>query len=302
MSELIFHHYEPSPFAEKIRSIFGYKDIEWKSVQIPRMMPKPDVMPLTGGYRKTPVLQIGAHIYCDTQIIIREIEARKPTPSLFPDGSDFLGWGTSFFTDKALFSVCVAIVFGSFGDQLPDEFIKDRAELSGGNINIERMKAGLPFSFQQFSSMLDWAEQGLADERTYFLGDVASLVDFNMYFNLWFAGRVPDAKAIIAQFPNLSAWMARVADFGHGRQSDMTSKEALQIAKKQDVSAFVGEIQSTEGLGEGEQVTITPNDSGRIPVTGNLVTLTTQEVAIRHTNDIVGEVIIHFPRAGFILS
>jgi len=302
LSEIIFHHYDPSPFGEKIRSIFGFKDAEWKSVQIPRMMPKPDVMPLTGGYRKTPVLQIGAHIYCDTQIIIREIEARIPAPSLFPCGSDFLGWGTSFFTDKALFTVCVAIVFGSFGDQMPEEFIKDRAELSGGNINIDRMKAGLPYSLQQFSSMLDWAEQGLTDGRPYFLGNAASLVDFNMYFNLWFAGRVPQAKAIIAQFPNLSAWMARIAAFEHGSRSEMTSQEALQIAKRENVSAYSGIISSAEGYNEGEIVTVTPNDSGRIPVTGALVTLTPQEVAIRHTNDLVGEVIIHFPRAGFILS
>ncbi|MEH6546608.1 MAG: glutathione S-transferase family protein [Sneathiella sp.] len=302
MSDIIFHHYDPSPFGEKIRSIFGFKDAEWKSVQIPRMMPKPDVMPLTGGYRKTPVMQVGAHIYCDTQIIIREIEARLPTPSLFPNGSDYLGWGTSFFTDKALFGVCVAIVFGSFGDQMPDEFIKDRAELSGGNINIENMKAGLPYSFQQFSSMLDWAEKGLEDGRSYFLGDAASLVDFNMYYCLWFAGRVSEAKAVIAKFSKLNAWMGRVAAFGHGSQSDMTSKEALEIAKSEDVSDYTGEIVSVEGHSKGGQVTVTPNDSGRIPVTGTLVTLTSQEVAIRHTNDIVGDVIIHFPRAGFILS
>lgn len=302
MSDIIFHHYDPSPFAEKIRSIFGYKGADWKSVQIPRMMPKPDVIPLTGGYRKTPVMQIGAHVFCDTQIIIREIEARLPSPSLFPEGSDFLGWGTSFFTDKALFGVCVAIVFGSFGDKLPEEFIKDRAELSGGNINIEKMKAGLPYSFQQFSSMLDWAEQGLTDGRSFFLGNKASLVDFNMYFNLWFASRVPEAKKIIDGYSNLSSWMLRIAAFGHGQQSEITSTEALEIAKNDDVSGFIGEILDPEGRRQGDVVSVTPNDSGRIPVSGSLVSLSTQEVAIRHTNETVGDVIIHFPRAGFILS
>jgi glutathione S-transferase len=302
LSDIIFHHYDPSPFAEKIRSIFGYKDTHWKSVQIPRMMPKPDVVPLTGGYRKTPVMQIGAHIYCDTQIIIREIEARFPSPSLFPEGSDFLGWGTSFFTDKALFGVCVAIIFGSFGDKMPEEFIKDRAELSGGNINIEKMKAGLPYSLQQFASMLDWAEQGLKDERPFFLGNKASLVDFNMYYNLWFAGRAPEAKKIIDRFPKLSSWMERVAAFGHGNQSEITSLEALEIAKKDDVSGFNGEVVSSEGRRKGEVVSVTPNDSGRVTVSGPLVSLSAQEVAIRHTNDIVGDVIIHFPRAGFNLS
>ena len=30
-------------------------------------MPKPNLTALTGGYRKTPVLQIGADIYCNSQ-------------------------------------------------------------------------------------------------------------------------------------------------------------------------------------------------------------------------------------------
>ncbi len=43
-----------------VRVAFGIKGLAWKSVIIPRILPKPDLMPLTGGYRKTPVLQIGA--------------------------------------------------------------------------------------------------------------------------------------------------------------------------------------------------------------------------------------------------
>jgi hypothetical protein len=50
MPDLILHHYPTSPFSEKIRLIFGYKKLAWKSVIIPRMMPKPDLVALTGGY------------------------------------------------------------------------------------------------------------------------------------------------------------------------------------------------------------------------------------------------------------
>jgi glutathione S-transferase len=78
MSDMILHHYPASPFSEKVRVAFGIKGLAWKSVIIPRILPKPDLMPLTGGYRKTPVLQIGADIYCDTQLILREIERRAP--------------------------------------------------------------------------------------------------------------------------------------------------------------------------------------------------------------------------------
>jgi glutathione S-transferase len=84
MSELILHQYAISPFAEKVRLILGFKRLAWRSVLIPPVMPKPDVIALTGGYRKTPVLQIGADIYCDTALIARVLEMRQPTPTLYP--------------------------------------------------------------------------------------------------------------------------------------------------------------------------------------------------------------------------
>ncbi|MEX0583739.1 MAG: glutathione S-transferase family protein, partial [Sneathiella sp.] len=297
MSELIFHHYDASPYAEKVRAVLGFKNLGWRSVKIPRLMPKPELMPLTGGYRKTPVLQIGAHVYCDTQIIIRELEARYPTPTLFPDNSQFLGWGTSFWTDKLLFSTSVAIVFGTFGEQMPEEFVKDRAEFSGGGINVEKMKAALPVSLQQFAAMMDWAEQGLADGRDYLLGSEVSLVDFNLYFNVWFAGRAPAAKKIIEGYPGLQAWANRMAAFGNGNPTELSAADALEIAGNDDVSDYAGDIDAGEDRKAGETVTVTPNDSGRVPVSGALVTLNRREIAIRHENETIGEVILHFPRA-----
>ena len=302
MSDLVFHHYDASPFAEKVRTIFGFKGIDWRSVQIPRMMPKPELTPLTGGYRKTPVMQFGAHIYCDTQIIIRELEARYPSPTLFPDNSQFLGWGTSFWTDKLLFSTAAAIVFGTFGEQMPPEFVKDRMEYSGGGINIEKMKAALPISLQQFAAMMDWAEQGLSDGRDYFLGSEASLVDFNLNYTVRFACRAPAAKEILSEYPNLTAWLSRVAAFGEGASTEMDAADALEIAKNDDVSDYRGDIGAKEDKRAGDEVSVMPNDTGRIPVSGELVTLNHREIAIRHKNDIVGEVIIHFPRAGFIMK
>ncbi|HCE29343.1 MAG TPA: glutathione S-transferase, partial [Comamonadaceae bacterium] len=68
MTHLILHHYPASPFAEKVRCVLGFKNLAWKSVIIPSVMPKPDVVALTGGYRRTPLLQIGADIYCDTAL------------------------------------------------------------------------------------------------------------------------------------------------------------------------------------------------------------------------------------------
>src|SRR5260370_7754814 len=84
MADLLLHHFATSPFSEKVSGAFGIKQRTWRSVQIPSIMPKPDLMPLTGGYRRTPVLQVGADIYCDTQLIMLELEKRASQPPLLP--------------------------------------------------------------------------------------------------------------------------------------------------------------------------------------------------------------------------
>src|SRR5690242_1615216 len=124
-NEIIFHHYPTSPFSEKVRLAFGIKKLSWRSVEIPNMMPKPDLLPLTGGYRKTPVMQIGADIFCDTQIILRELERRFPEPSLFPHGKG-LPYGLGFWSDRAFFMPTVGVVFGEIGHLTPEDFRKDR--------------------------------------------------------------------------------------------------------------------------------------------------------------------------------
>jgi glutathione S-transferase len=114
--QVVLHHFDESPFSEKIRLIFGLKKITWSSVRMSRIMPRPDLMPLTGGYRRTPVMQIGADIYCDTQRIIRELEYRFPQPSLFPSRNEGIGWASAMWTDRSFFQNTVTLVFGSLGD------------------------------------------------------------------------------------------------------------------------------------------------------------------------------------------
>ena len=103
MTDIILHHYDISPYSEKVRLGLGLKGLAWASVEIPVIMPKPNLTALTGGYRKTPVLQIGADIYCDSQLIMRELERRYPTPSFYPAGhgaADALAW----WAEKTTFS------------------------------------------------------------------------------------------------------------------------------------------------------------------------------------------------------
>src|SRR5258708_12888872 len=125
MADLILHHYPNSPFSEKVRVAFGIKQLAWRSVVIPNIMPKPDLMPLTGGYRKTPVMQVGADVYCDTQLIMLEIERRCPKPPLLPVGQEGEARALAMWIDRNIFWSAVGVVMGAIGDKPPEAFKQD---------------------------------------------------------------------------------------------------------------------------------------------------------------------------------
>src|SRR5688572_10625258 len=165
MNEIILHHYQGSPFAEKVRVALGIKGLAWRSVIIPRVMPKPDLMPLTGGYRKTPVMQIGADVYCDTQCILRELERRFPEPSFYRGTDAGTANALSFWTDRSLFSPAVGIAFGIKGETYEPGFLEDRAKMSGREIDVARLKAAAPMFVDMLRPQLAWIDAMLADGR-----------------------------------------------------------------------------------------------------------------------------------------
>ena len=48
MTDIILHHYDTSPYSEKVRLGFGLKGLAWASVELPQIMPKPNLTALTG--------------------------------------------------------------------------------------------------------------------------------------------------------------------------------------------------------------------------------------------------------------
>ena len=109
MAGLILHHYDFSNFAEKARLMLGFKGLAWRSVEQPPILPKPKLLPLTGGYRRIPILQDGADLWCDTRLIAQELERRVPSPTLVPDGThghgEAIAWWAEhqFMRPSALF-------------------------------------------------------------------------------------------------------------------------------------------------------------------------------------------------------
>lgn len=303
MSEIIFHHYWTSPFSEKVRIVFGMKGLKWRSVEIPNMMPKPDLMPLTGGYRKTPVMQIGADIYCDTQLIIRELERRHPTPAVVPHAG--LSFALAFWSDRPFFQATVPLIFGEVGPMIPEAFKKDREKMFPDRpFNYEQMKAAIPAFKDQWRAHGDFLEAQLDDGRKFVHGEVATVDDAHAYMNFWFLKSffAPTADALLKEFPQTNAWLDRVKAIGHGTHTPMDSKEALAIAKGAMSTAVARpDDHDPNGRKPGDKVVVMPDDYGRDPVAGELVYSNAQEIAIKRTDPAVGEAVVHFPRAGFLV-
>ena len=302
---IILHHFEKSPFSEKIRVAFGIKQIAWTSVLISRIMPRPDLMPLTGGYRRTPTLQIGADIYCDTQVILRELERRFAQPTLYPAGNAGLARGLGMWTDRPFFQNTVNLVFGSLADQVPKDFREDREQLRGQKFDVDAMKAAIPQMRDQLRAHLDWIDTQLHDGRTFFGGPLPGLGDIHTYMNVWYVrSNLPDADELFAGFPKILAWEQRVKALGHGkRERELTPADALEIARnatpQTQTASDAGDLN---GRKPGDRVTVTPDDYGKIPVEGTIVSLSAQHIAIRRQDERAGEIVVHFPRAGFLVA
>src|SRR5436190_17996646 len=269
MADLILHHYPNSPFSEKVRVAFGIKQLAWKSVVIPNIMPKPDLMPLTGGYRKTPVMQVGADIYCDTQLIMMEVEKRAPKPPLLPVGQEGEARALAMWIDRNIFWSAVGVVMGAISDQLPEAFKKDRSEFSGRQFDSDKLKAAVPIAREQTYAHLSLAEQMLRDGRPYLLGAAPSLADCALYNPVWFLqvrmgkGATP---APLDRLPRIVAWSERMKAFGSGKPADMTAVEALDVAKAATPEAAKVDEGDPSGLKSGQKVNVVPDDTGKVPV------------------------------------
>ena len=298
MPDILFHQYDSSPFSEKVRVCLGIKQLAWGAVDQPVIMPKPELVALTGGYRRIPVMQIGADIYCDSMLIVRELERRYPEHSLFPHGDSGFGYANALWSDRAVFQAAVAIIFGGLGDKVPPAFIKDRTALSGRSFDPAAMQAAIPHMEMQLRAHVALLADQLADGRGFLSGDRPGLVDANAYYNLWFIrSAFPPAASLFEAIPHVPEWMERVRAIGHGERSVVTREAALTIART--TAPLVGTIAAQDAKLAGCQVAVAADDYGRDPVHGELASSSAHHVAIRREDPLAGTVVVHFPRIGF---
>ena len=299
MTDIILHHFDASPFAEKVRVALGIKGLAWHSVDIPMVMPKPDLTALTGGYRKTPVMQIGADIYCDTQCIARELERRYPHPTLFPGNSLALAVALSRWSDAAFFQPGAGLSMGT-NEALPEDILADRREFFNF-LDFSTLQQQLPHLYAQFRAQLQLVEDMLADGRSYVLGEQPGWCDILAWFPLWMCrGNIADAEELLDDLPMMLAWEIRMKAVGHGAPSPLDAERALAIAAASSPATGI-QIDATArpAMAAGAPVTVTPDDYGAVPVAGELLRLTQYDVALKRSHTKSGEVVVHFPRIGY---
>lgn len=301
---LILHHYEGSPFAEKVRLMLGFKGLAWQSVHIPVIMPKPDLVALTGGYRKTPVLQIGADVYCDTALIARVLEALQPQPSLFPASAP-LAPLLAQWADSTLFWTAIpytmqpagaAHIFKGAPPEVLKAFAADRAPFTAGMKRLSAADAAT-----HLNGYLAALDAQLADGRPWLLGAETSIADFSVAHCGWYVQRGGPVAEVLAPFTHFKAWLGRVLALGHGQSQRISSSDALQGAAAVSSHASCS-VQPGQGFEFNQAVTVAATDYGQDPVAGTLMGLSATEVVLRRTDERAGTVHVHFPRAGFQLK
>ena len=307
MNDLILHHYPTSPFSEKVRLILGHKKLAWKSVIIPSIMPKPDVVALTGGYRKTPFLQIGADIYCDSALICDVLEHRQPTPTLYPAHNKGMARVLAQWADNTLFWTAMAYNFSPagaaqmFAGTLPEAakaFGEDRAKM---RIGVPRLPA--PDAAAAYKSYLRRLANML-EEQPFLLGSAPCIADFAAYHPLWFTRhRTPVMADVLHASPAVLAWMDRMAAIGHDRMEKFSAVESIALAAQSTPAALKDEaFQDEHGIALGSAVTITSDSFGPEPTEGELIAATRMHYTLRRTDARAGTLHVHFPRIGYVMK
>jgi glutathione S-transferase len=298
MSDLILHHYEMSPYAEKIRLAFGLKGLPWRSVLAPMVMPKPDLVELTGGYRRVPVLQIGADVYCDTHLIARVLDGVKPAPPLAPEGLATVEHAFSRWAETSFMMVVLA--FFGIGGVFPEVFVEDRKKtMVPPGMNLDGTKAIVGTKLAQLRSNVARLEAQLADGRAFLLGDEACGADLSAFHPLLFLSTQPRTAALLEPCQRVRAWMARVRALGHGKREEIDAAEAIRVARDATPAPFGGEPALPDGIPLGAPVLVLPDEYGSGNVAGTLAPSGLHDIAVRRQTERAGEVIVHFPREDY---
>ncbi len=308
MSDLYLHHYLSSPFSEKVRALLGYLELPWNSVLISNIMPRPNLMELSGGYRKTPILQDGANVVCDTKLICQHLAARAGNTSVY--GAGFAATRLAEWADSTLFRTVVAMCFAPkalavIAEQLGSDdltaFMADRAKLTDGAAMTSLSPEVAEANFVHYLRELEDSLAG-PSAKPFLLGDSPSIADFSLYHGLWFAAQNPVVEQLFDGFDNVKNYLKPFMAWGQIKGVPASSEAALARGAEAEPELFAyGEYLPVVGanISIGDSVAVTPDDYGKIPCVGELLHISDVAIVVRRHDALAGEINAYFPRTGF---
>ncbi|SDU01557.1 Glutathione S-transferase [Pseudomonas pohangensis] len=299
MSDLILHHYPMSPFSEKIRVMLGYTGLDWQSVITREMPPRPQLAILAGGYRKIPVAQIGADIFCDTRTIAAEIATLSGKPRLALEKLTTQQQGFASEVDLEVFIACaMAASTRAMGRKFRQSLsVADMARFIWDRLNFGLPVLSLRAARQRVRLHLESLERML--KQPFLFGKQPNHADFSTYHSLWFLRDLAESS-LLDDYPQTLAWMDRMQAFGHGGRREISAQQALDIAREATPRAIAAVHRKDPQI--GQQVRITPSDYGQVATSGKLVGATPTRWILARDVAEVGSIHLHFPKQGFTLA
>ncbi len=298
--ELILHNNPRSMFSEKVRRVLAFKGLDWTDIEVPGLPPKTHLVPLTGGYRRMPVLQIGADIYCDSALIVRKLEEIAPDPTVFPEEAAGVGAMVADWADHRIAMWSIISVFPDFLPHVSEEFIKDRTALVA-DFAPDRVKVLAPHTLGQLGQFARMLDAALA-RHPFVCGTGFSVADAACYHVVFFARSSPRAFAPFQKSARIMAWLERIAAFPSPQITPKDPTYPLAVAADAE-PADLGDFSSDgETLSLGQVVAIAADDYARERVVGEVVKLSPEAIGIRQHDEKLGDIAIHFPRLGFAID
>jgi len=301
-TSIILHHYDASPYAEKIRLMFGLTQTRWQSLLSPAWPPRPNVDPLSGGYRRIPIAQIGADIFCDTALIAQEVAQLTHHPSLDPSTAESEALKLAKQAEgEAFFAAITAVpplrllgtMLKGFGPTGAYRFVKDRTGLMKGG-TVRPPKA--PKAKHALTALLDGLEVRLSHGQ-WVGGDQPSFADFACYHPLWL--HVSCNRRPLDAGPKVLRWYQAMANLGHGTREEIAQTDAFDAARRATPRPLPSSVPSD--IAPGTTVKVAPVDYGIVPVTGTLAAVTEHRIVVARETDAFGTLHVHFPRHGYAM-
>lgn len=299
---LILHQYDISPFSQKAQKMMGLKGLAWRSVEMPLIAPKPDVEALTGGYRGTPVLQVGADVYVDNWMIAQALDRYfQQGHVLNPRGelahAAGYAWGERFFTP------ILHTALATYKAQWEEAVLADRKQVFP-EVNFDVLTVGDPDRNSQVRAFLGTLSRHLAGGAAFVGGEHPDIGDVHAWGMLWMIhSALPDLMPLVAEFAPVVAWYQRMLDQGAGEREDVTigaAWEALETGER----VTLPETPPSEPLSEwvGCHVAVSTGSADRGVSEGMLLAIDDAQAVIAVTPRPDALAHVWFPRLGYHLS